>query len=50
MTYGFVTDIWGDEIAEAMAKAQEYVRNKDKDNDPFAVPEGGEHMKMNIQI
>lgn len=42
MVYGFVTDIWGEEIAEKMAQGQEYVRNEDKDDDPFAVgaPDG----------
>lgn len=49
MVYGFISDIWGEAVAEDLAEIQEYIRNTDRNNDPFAdkdgkepiVPEGG---------
>ncbi len=37
MTLGFIADMHGKEIAVDTAKNIEYIWNKDKDNDPFAV-------------
>lgn len=39
MTYGFVVDQHGEEVAAAVAQRQEYIRNTDPNNDPFAPPE-----------
>lgn len=36
MTYGFVTEHYGEEIAAEIANRQEYLRNTDPNNDPFA--------------
>lgn len=35
MTFGFLRDIFGDEIADAAARNMEYSPNKDANVDPF---------------
>ncbi|CEJ83002.1 hypothetical protein VHEMI03038 [[Torrubiella] hemipterigena] len=42
MVYGFITDIWGQAVADDLAEIQEYVRNTDRHNDPFADKDGKE--------
>jgi hypothetical protein len=37
LTYGFVSEVYGEETATALANRAEYVRNPDPDHDPFAV-------------
>jgi hypothetical protein len=36
MTYAFVESLYGAEVADDIAQSQEYVRNRDPNNDPFA--------------
>ncbi|TQS32142.1 hypothetical protein Golomagni_07549 [Golovinomyces magnicellulatus] len=36
MFFAFVQDVYGKELADQCALAQEYIRNTDPDNDPFA--------------
>ncbi|KAI1408588.1 class I glutamine amidotransferase-like protein [Hypoxylon sp. FL1857] len=39
MMYAFVADQWGEDVAQTLADASEYVRNTDPHVDPFAVGE-----------
>lgn len=39
MMYSFIGDQFGEDVAETIAHASEYVRNKDPKVDPFAKPE-----------
>lgn len=36
MAYAFVEDQYGAKVADDIARVQEYVRNRDPTNDPFA--------------
>lgn len=36
MSLGFILDLFGHEIAMAVANGVEYIWNSDKNNDPFA--------------
>lgn len=38
MALAVIAKLWGEEMAEGIAKGTEYVRSKDPHNDPFALP------------